>query len=140
VDAANRAKDPVLKAVLESLAHDEDAHVQVVTKYYKAVEHGQGWADADIRLPAPKEASERVKEIVGELAATSGPDATYLSVYNAAREFEQRSFDFYHESEENTSDEDAKHFFRFLAGIEKSHLDMLNTLIQSMLSVVPERN
>jgi rubrerythrin len=131
MDAAGRADDPVVRAVLTALAHDEESHERVIRSFYQALERTEGWPEVPADI-ASSPARERVAEIARQTAGRIGPDATYTSVYETARDMEQKSYDFYGSNADEAEDTDVAKFLRFLATVENTHLEMLDVLLESV--------
>lgn len=132
LQAARRVSDPVIRATLEALAHDEEIHEHVIRRYYEAVRNQAGWPEVSNDLPAPQPARQRVQQIMESTAGQIGKDATYADVYEKARELELKSRDYYREQADAAEDRELVKFFRFLAGMEQTHLEVLGLLLQGI--------
>ena len=128
-EAAGRVQDKVVKAVLLSLADDEQAHQSIIRRYYHAIEAGHSVppASGDI-LPPSKSASERIEAMLTEVLSPIGQDATYKSIYQAAVQFETMSYEFYDSQKSDNPRVSA--FFKYLAGVEKIHREMLQLMVE----------
>lgn len=131
MDAAGKADDPVVAAVLTALAHDEESHERVIRSFYQALERTEDWPEVPADI-ASSPARERVAEIARQTAGRIGPDATYMSVYETARDLEQKSHDFYRSNAGEADDPDIAKFLRFLATVENTHLEMLEMLLDAV--------
>jgi rubrerythrin len=131
LDAARRVRDAVIAAVLEALANDEQMHETMIRRYYEAMERHEDWPEADIEAAAQQPAKQRIEEIVQKTAGSIGPDETFISVYEKARDLELQSRDFYRTQADSTDDRELVKFFRFLAGMEQTHLEMLSMLVNA---------
>ena len=132
LQAARRVKDPVIRATLEALAHDEEIHEHVIRRYYEAVRKQAGWPDISADVPAPQPAKQRIQEIMEQTAGTIGEDDAYADIYQKARELELKSRDYYREQADQAEDRELVKFFRFLAGMEQTHLEVLGLLLQGI--------
>ncbi len=132
LQAARRVKDPVIKATLEALAHDEEIHEHVIRRYYEAVRKHAGWPDVSNHVSAPQPARQRIQQIIEQTAGQIGEDETYAEVYEKARELELKSRDYYREQADKAEDRELVKFFRFLAGMEQTHLEVLGLLLQGI--------
>jgi rubrerythrin len=139
LQAARRVRDVAIKAVLQALAHDEELHESVIRRYYQALQRTEGWPELDEELPRPTPARQRVEQIVAETAGSISADASYAGVYEQARELELRSRDFYRQQAEAVEDGAAVKFFRFLAGMEQTHLEMLGLLLEATRAAEEDR-
>lgn len=131
LEAARRATDLVVRAVLSSLAQDEHAHETLIRRYYQALERGEGWPQPNSEVSTSAPARQRIQAIVEETAGAIGPDETFLGVYERARDLELKSRDFYRAQADAVQDRQLVKFFRFLAGTEQTHLEMLGMLIDA---------
>lgn len=132
LQAARRVSDPVIKATLEALAHDEEIHEHVIRRYYEAVRNQAGWPDVCTDLPPPQPAKVRIQQIMEETASQIGEDAAYAQVYERARDLELKTRDYYREQADQAEGPELVQFFRFLAGMEQTHLEVLGLLLQGM--------
>lgn len=141
LDAARRTENPVIQAVLKALADDEEAHERMIRRYYQALERQEGWPDPDTHMPVPQPARQRVEEIISQTvgAAGIGSDPAFLEVYEAAREMELQSRDYYRAQADATEDAQLVKFFRFLAGMEQTHLEMLGMLVEATREAVKDQ-
>ncbi len=131
LNAARRMKDPVIAAVLQALAEDENHHERMIRQYYEALERSQGWPHLEPDTNASQPARQRIEQIVQETGERIGPDASFLEVYEVAREMELQTRDYYRSQADATDDPQLVKFFRFLAGMEQTHLEMLSMLVES---------
>jgi rubrerythrin len=128
-EAAGRVQDKVVKSVLLSLADDEEAHQNIIRRYYHAIE-AKRWIPeaADEELPPSKSAAERIRALVSEVISPVGPDATYASIYETAVQFETKSYDYYMSQQSDNPRVNA--FFKYLAGVERIHREMLQLMLE----------
>jgi len=130
LEVADRVVDPVIKAVLVALANDEQAHENVISRYYHALEKHQAWPAVDSGLK-PGTSIKRIKQILEGTAGKIGTDATFLSVYESARDLELRSRDFYRSQANAADDRQVVELFRFLASLEQAHLEALELVVEA---------
>ncbi|MHB1456968.1 MAG: ferritin family protein [Armatimonadota bacterium] len=131
LNAADRCEDDTLAAILLSLANDEEEHERVIGSFYHAMIESKGWPAVDSSLLPVPEAVERIDLIMRETAAKIAPNATFIGIYEAAKELEVRTREYYLKEMEKASDREVIEMFRFLARIEGIHMDMLNLLLQA---------
>ena len=130
-DAADRVEDRVVQSILVALARDEEAHESVISRYYQALERQKNWPAVEGDLDAMKSSHDQVSETIEATVSKIGKDATFLSVYEVARDLEHRSYDFYQARASEADDRDVREFFRFLAGVEQVHLTTLELLLDA---------
>jgi len=130
VDAASRVEDPVVKTVLMSLADDERDHENIISRYYDALVKHSDW-------PAPqsdtlfRSTPEQVEAMVRQTVGSIGADASFVGVYETARDLEMGSVKFYSAQAESAEDERVVQFFRFLTRIETAHMQALQTVLDA---------
>ena len=128
-EAAGRVSDKVIKSVLLSLAEDEEAHQSIIRRYYQAIEVGQSSPpDSQQEMSVSKTASERIEAAVSQALSSIGADATYQEVYKTATEFEKMSYDYY--STHHSDNPRVNAFFKYLAGVERIHQEMLQLMLE----------
>lgn len=127
-NAAAQATDPVAASVLKALAVDEADHKWVISRYYEALTRNQGWPSVDLgETPSVEAAIKMLEETAGRVE----PDSDCSEIYQQAHELELRSCDFYTTGAESAEDERLKHFFQFLARVERAHVKALDLLVGS---------
>jgi rubrerythrin len=132
VAGAARLKDSVMAAVLGALAADEIQHQNLISRYYRALQRSEGWPAPTVEDETPAPARERIDAIVAASAGAVQPDDSYLEIYARARELEIAARDFYRGMAEEAADDAAlAKFFRFLAGVEQTHLEMLGMVLET---------
>ena len=128
LDAAERARDQIVRSVLVALANDEQAHERIINTYYQAIRKQQDLPPVPDHSAEPP---EHVTEILQSTAGSIGPDTTFLGVYEVARDLEQKSRDFYQAQADLANDRPIVEFYRFLARMEQVHLQTLQLLLDA---------
>lgn len=127
-DAADRAQDEIAATILIALADDEAAHEEIILRFYNALVKTADW-------PSPEsvegEPGARVNGIVESAVGAVKPDATFISVYETARELEIKSRDFYQELSGRAEDRRLAQFLAFLARVEQAHLYAIETVLHA---------
>lgn len=127
LEAAERVRVPLIRSILIELAHDENEHEVMITRYYEALQKHQGWP-APEGEDHPMDLPERVKGMVDSIALQIGDATAYAAVYGQAMEMERLSRDFYHEQAEAADEPRLVEFFRFLERVEAAHLKSLELM------------
>ncbi|HEY3299024.1 MAG TPA: ferritin family protein [Armatimonadota bacterium] len=130
--ASVQAESPVVQAVFAALGHDEEEHESIISRYYSALESGQGWPHPDEHFTQIPAEEDRINEVFDKFDARREAES-FVGAYEVARDFEIKTRDFYASQIEYISDPDGKAFFRFLADLEDVHAKMLQLLIDSTL-------
>lgn len=129
--AAQRSHNSVVEAVLRSLAEDENSHINIIRRFYAALEKTRDWPNVDFQTFDTSSAHDRFEKIISMSEIELVPDTSYAEVYEFARDKELHARDFYKEQQEiNKSDPDLFKFFGFLANMENVHMKMLDLLVQ----------
>jgi len=128
VDAADRARDQIVAAILTALADDEASHEEIILRYYNALAKTADWPLPDSTEGEP---GARVTGIVESTVGAVKPDATFMSVYETARELEIKSRDFYQELSRKAEDRRLVEFMGFLARVEQAHLYAIETILRA---------
>ena len=136
LDAAERVQDQIVRSVLVALANDEEAHERMINGYYQAIRKQQDLPPVPDHSAEPP---EHVTEILQSTAGSIGLDATFLSVYEVARDFEQKSRDFYQAQVDLANDRPIVDFYRFLVRMEQVHLQTLQLLLDATRSAAESR-
>lgn len=130
IEAADRVRDGVLQSIMVALARDEEAHERIIRRYYEALKRQKGWPGAGEGVADLRSSNDEVKQIVETTIGGIGADATFLSIYEKARDLEVRSRDFYSARAGEAATRDEREFFEFLAGVEAIHLNTLELVLE----------
>jgi rubrerythrin len=136
-DSADKVRDPVIKSALMSLAHDEDEHAAMISRFCEAMEHGRDLSDSQASQ-VPHDALARIQAVIDQTGSKISADAGFREVYETASALERRSVDFYREQAESASDPGAKKFYGFLVTLETIHMDVLQSLLESIIAIEEE--
>ena len=127
-DAAGKVGHPRTKIVFESLAKQEQKHIDVLAEELRRLQGGQSWAsltEAQVSAKAGLTLSvfqeERMKHLVLD------PNAGELEALKLGIEVEQRSIEYYRNAGARVSDPHAKEVFNWLVGQEAGHLTILSS-------------
>lgn len=126
IEAATVAEGPVAKSVLMALADDEEAHESIISRYYEVMEKHQDWPAID---GSEAGLSDTVREIVDVTIGSINADTAPVDVYQAAREMEVQSLDFYRRQRDSAQDRRVSEFFGFLACVEEAHVEALDAVL-----------
>ncbi|MHB1001690.1 MAG: ferritin family protein [Armatimonadota bacterium] len=129
-EAVDRVSDPIVKTILTSLANDELEHSSIINRFYDALSGGMNWPDVDASTPVSDDASKQISNIFEQTIDLIEADASYISVYEAAREMELKSIEYYQSGEIEATEKRVAEFFKFLVNVEQAHLKALDTLLQ----------
>jgi len=128
--SSEQVADPVAQSILISLANDENAHANMIRRFYKILQKQRGWPAAAGDLSA--EESAVLQDILDKTVGKLGSEADYQKIYETARQMELQSRDFYQKQARASGDPDLMKFLQFLAEVEQTHLEALEMLLWSI--------
>ena len=124
LEAAKRSKDAAGAKMFQSLAHDEETHLQVLQQQYQAITKKGQWLtleDAKKATEPPPKLSlfpEKAKNLL-----PAGADD--LKALELAMGFEKRGYDLYKSAAATSADLTAKAMYEFLVQEEGRHYELL---------------
>ena len=126
---AERSRNPLAKAMFETLARDEAEHMTRIRGLHGKLVEGGTWPE-DVAIDV---AGTNVRQVLGSMVGTDGAaEGTERDDVEAIRqgiEFETRGEKFYAELAQVCDNPMEKTFFEFLSGIEREHrLSLTDTL------------
>jgi len=129
--AVDHAKDETVKAFFKDLANDEQEHMNILEKQFKALmKDGKfmagGFENDGAAVTAPDILDETLK---GKINAASF-EATAIT---AAISFEEKAVKMYTERAQQASDPEEKKMYHWLSVWEKTHLKKLMALEASLI-------
>ncbi len=129
-NAADNAKDPEVKQIFQTLADEEDDHVEFLAEQYKKYQK-DGKFEANT-LPDNKGhllADEVINKHLENKIAAASFEASAISL---AIDMESRAIAAYSERAENADDEEERKFYQWLADWEKDHHELLFRIDQEL--------
>ena len=134
--AAEETLDSKGKAMFLSLATDEERHAEMVQRQLREIEGGgtyvlmSGLDAPDIDLDAKLFPPERQ-----QVEARIGRNPNELDALHVALENEIRSYDLYRAAAKETESEAGRRMYRWLAGAEMTHFDLLMSNYESLVAM-----
>jgi rubrerythrin len=124
--AAEKTSSERGKTMFRQLAEDEVKHYQALQRQLDALESGKGWiqdtegheqteVNTDSLFP-PDQATMR-ERISGH--------ASDIDALHVALDLENEAYNLYREAAESVADPAGKQLYRYLAGLERAHFDLL---------------
>lgn len=125
--AAEKTSNSFAKKALEFLAADEMTHIKKIEDFNAALINNQ---DFDFEAECKNDLPERLEKFLGQLVKKESEhiskSVTDIDVYNTAMEREKEGYAAYTGAYQNESEDPrVKEFFKFLAGQETIHYNML---------------
>ena len=132
-EAARRIADERAERTLLSLADDERRHLEMVRRQLHALEgEGRYVLLPDLTVP-PIDLEQRIFPPEREAAdARLGEDPGELDILHVALENEIRSYDLYRRAAREAGDAAGERMYRFLAGAELTHFNLLMANYESI--------
>ena len=136
MEAAEETLDSKGKAMFLSLATDEERHAEMVQRQLREIEGGgtyvlmSGLDAPDIDLDAKLFPPERQ-----QVEARIGRNPNELDALHVALENEIRSYDLYRAAAKETESEAGRRMYRWLAGAEMTHFDLLMSNYESLVAM-----
>jgi len=123
---AETTENKSVQDVFEMLAEEEQKHINVLSEQFKAYHQKKkfipgNFNDADNSSFASKILTREIKEKI----SAAGFEAAAIS---AAISMEERAIRLYSESARTSSDSEAKALYKWLAGWEREHLNLLSDI------------
>lgn len=136
--ARDSTKDPAVKGFFQALADDEQAHMDILEKQFKAcMSSGKfvagGYENDGAAEPAPEILTDDVKARIN----AAGFEATAIT---AAIAFEENAVKLYALRSEETDDPEEKKLYKWLSVWETTHLKKLVALQEGLMERVWEDN
>ncbi|WP_022664900.1 ferritin-like domain-containing protein [Desulfospira joergensenii] len=136
--AMEHTRDEAVKSFFKDLADDEQEHINILEKQFKAFMTDGKFMAGDFEnnaraVDAPQILDEAVK---GKISA-AGFEAVAIT---AAIGFEEKAVKTYAEQAEKTDDPEEKRIYTWLSTWEKTHLKKLMALEESLMERVWEDN
>ncbi len=134
--AAEHARDDAVKSFFTDMAEEEQTHIDILERQFKAVMADGRFMSGSLKddAGAPQAIlDEKIKQKID----AAGFEATAIT---AAIGFEERAVKAYGQRAEQSDDPEEKKIFAWLSAWEKTHLDKLVALEESLMEKVWEDN
>ncbi len=130
--AAAQTQDPRGKEVLESLAHEEVGHLNLLKVQYGSLAGSGRWLEMErARALAPgREVESLFPQVDDTLAQTLPAEADDTQALEIALEFERRGYQMYERLAKATADASGRDLYRFLGQQEQKHYDFIHRALE----------
>jgi len=126
---AKRSQNPLAKAMFETLARDEQEHMERIKGLHGKLVGEGSWPEAVCIEVAGTNVKDVLDELVGQVESKENHDGDDIKAIRQGIEFETNGEKFYAELSETCTNPQEKTFFKFLSGIEREHkLSLTDTL------------
>lgn len=121
--AATTTTDPAVRGIFESLAKDEEIHIEVLKTQAKNLFEG---GTIDLSAVSTAEVGSGSHAIIDDAFKKSLKTGTFeMAAIGIGCDLEKRAIAFYSEHAEKTEDAELKKLFTWLTNWEKTHLSQL---------------
>ncbi|UCE81132.1 MAG: ferritin family protein [Methanobacteriota archaeon] len=125
-EMANRAEHPNARKMYDSLALQEQRHIEVLNEELSRLEKGSGWiSPSSVKSDSKDTPSDSVFRGKSRSNLTMDPKAGELDAIKLGIEIEKRSIEYYREAGTEVKGIKAKEVFNWLVGEEAGHLTIL---------------
>ena len=130
-EASERFDDSEIKEILIKLAIDEKNHFRYLERQYDSLVRSEKWiSTADVLkqegLPdIDKEMHDQHKDMLDKIEQAK----SQRKILEIAYDFEAEAYNLYTSAAQLCDTDEGRESFEFLAKFEKSHMDIINTLI-----------
>ena len=121
-ETASKTKNPIVANTFRYLADQELLHIEEIKEYIEKLNNGHKIELRGDKLEGVKKFFSMTAKEFKEKTELSNDD---LKAHETALELEQKSYDFYKEQHNKTTDEEAKKFFEFLMHQENAHYELI---------------
>lgn len=119
--ASEKSSNKAGKALLSSLAQEEDVHREKFEQIYRAIEAKKGWPVTDFKPDGGKRLRTIFVKAAEEIGIGLEAPATELDAIETAMTMENKSYDYYKSQERKATYDAEREFYRTLASEEREH-------------------
>ena len=130
--AADRARDPLARAVFAALAEDEKEHIRRVREIYEELKSRPGWPDALAMVARKSGVLGVFREAAERLQVDAPEDADAVSALRTAVEMERKGLGFYRDRLAKATCDAEAEFYRRLADEEEVHLRVIEDVLERL--------
>jgi len=121
LNASQESSNELGKALLKSLADEEDIHRQKFEEIYEAIRSQKAWPKTDFQPDGGRNLRTIFIQIGERLGSAIKAPATELDAVQTAMNLESKTYDFYKTQSEKATYEVERGFYEALAIQEKEH-------------------
>ena len=136
LEASEKASHPLAQGTFNALADWELEHIRIIERFYASLKDKGEWESVESLQPQEgsvvatfKTIFQDAREHVDETAKAATGD---LEAHRMARDFEEKISIFYRERAAQTTTEDARVFYEFMARQEAEHYEILENGLEYM--------
>lgn len=122
LNEANRSLNPMAKYLFETLASDEQDHIDLLRKLYNGLVEENTWPEEVSAQVADNNVLAALKNNVNRQSSIHDHVDSDVDALRKSVDFEQSAVEFYANIADECEDEMEEKFFRYLAKIEEKHM------------------
>ena len=122
LNEANRSLNPMAKYLFETLASDEQDHIDLLRKLYNSLIEENKWPVEVSEQVADNNVLTALKNAVQRQSSTHDNVDSDVEALRKSVDFEQSAVEFYTNIADECEDDMEEKFFRYLAQIEEKHM------------------
>jgi rubrerythrin len=131
---AEKAENKAVQDVFDMLAKEEQKHIKTLSEQFKAYRRDKKFISGELyKKDTGSVASKILTREIKEKISAAGFEAAAIS---AGIAMEERAIKLYSEGAQNASDPEARALYKWLAGWEREHLNMLMDIDKSLLEKI----
>jgi len=109
------------KKLLESLAAEEDIHLQKFEQIYNAIQNKKAWPTTDFQPAGDKRLRTLFARATEEMDSNIAAPAAELDAIQTAMNMENKTYDFYTSQNQSASYDAERDYYQTLAAEERKH-------------------
>lgn len=121
-ETSNSTKNPIVAKTFRYLVNQELIHIEEIKEYLEKLNNSH---NIELKGDTLTDTKKFFTSTVKEFKAKTELSDDDLKAHETALELEQKSYDFYKEQHNQTADEEAKKFFKWLMGQENTHYEFI---------------
>jgi rubrerythrin len=121
-EISNKTNNPIVSKTFRYLANQELIHIEEIKEYLEKLNNGNKIELKGDTLEDTKKFFTLTTKEFKEKTELSDDD---LKAHETALELEQNSYNFYKEQHDNTEDQEAKNFFKWIMDQENTHYEFV---------------
>jgi rubrerythrin len=132
-NVAGQAKDPAIRRIFETMAEEEQQHIEFLAKQYSNLAQGGGFDPVKMNAASYETAKSVLTEGVQKNISAAGYEASAIS---AAMAMEERAVNYYAERASSSEDKTEKELYQQLADWERTHFKILRDIDKELTEKV----
>ena len=119
--ASRESSNELAKKLLQSLAAEEDLHLQKFEEIYDAIRSKKAWPETDFKFGGSKNLKHEFARVIKEIGPDEKSPATELDAIQIAINMESKSYDFYKKRSKLATSDTERDYYEAVAAEEREH-------------------